>query len=47
MSKARAMTVPIASILAMAGWSNESTLARFYVRPLTEERDTFQDAVLA
>ena len=46
-SKAKAMAVPIASILATAGWSNESTFARFYDRPLTEEGDNFQDAVLA
>ena len=46
-STAKAMTVPIASILAMAGWSTESNFARFYVRPLIAERDNFQDAVLA
>lgn len=46
-SKAKAMAVPIASIMETAGWSKESTFARFYDRPITEVGDTFQDAVLA
>ena len=46
-SKAKAMAVPIASNLATAGWSNKTTFARFYDRPLTEEGDSFQDVVLA
>ena len=46
-STAKAMAVPVASILAKAGWSNESTFAYIYDRPLTEEGVTFHDAVWA
>ncbi|MPC84871.1 hypothetical protein E2C01_079621 [Portunus trituberculatus] len=46
-SKAKAMAVPIACIMARAGWSQESTFARYYDRPLTEVGDTFQDVILA
>ncbi|MPC32046.1 hypothetical protein E2C01_025349 [Portunus trituberculatus] len=45
-SKAKAMAVPIACIMATAGWSQESTFAHYYDRPLTEVGD-IQEAVLA
>ena len=46
-SKAKAMAVPIACIMAKAGWTNERTFARFYDKNIIPIADTFQEAVLA
>lgn len=45
-SRAKAMAVPIAHILAKAGWSREATFARHYDKVVIGDMDTFQDGVL-
>ena len=45
-SKAKALAVPISTIMAKAGWSRESTFARFYDKDIVGVSDPFQDAVL-
>ena len=45
-SKAKAMAVPIACIMAKAGWTNESTFAKYYDKSIIPIADTFQEAVL-
>lgn len=45
-SKAKAMAVPVAHIMARAGWSRETTFARHYNKVITPSGDVFQDAVL-
>ena len=45
-SKAKVSGVPIATILERAGWSSESTFARFYSRKITSDRDQYQESVL-
>ena len=45
-SKATAMSVPIASIMSKAGWTQESTFAKFYDKHIVSEVDPFQEAVL-
>ena len=46
MSKAKAMSVPIATIMAKAGWTRASTFATFYDKQVVPELDLFQEAVL-
>ena len=48
-SAAKAADVPIGDIMATAGWRSESTLARFYDRPLQAEAsaNAFAHAVLS
>lgn len=41
-SKAKAMSVPIASIMSKAGWTQESTFAKFYDKHIVSEVDPFQ-----
>lgn len=45
-SKAKAMAVPIACIMTKAGWSRESTFAKYYDKHIIRAVDPFQDAVL-
>lgn len=45
-SKAKAMAVPLSCILSRAGWSREYTFAKFYDKPIVNNSDLFQDAVL-
>jgi len=44
-SKAKAMSVPIQDILKTAGWSRESTFAKYYNKPINSE-NKFMEAVL-
>ena len=45
-SKAKALNVPIATIMAKAGWTQEATFAKFYNKDIQEGIDQFQEAVL-
>ena len=45
-SKAKAMNVPIMYIMAKAGWSRETTFAKYYDKEIVSGHDTFQEAVL-
>ncbi|MPC59017.1 hypothetical protein E2C01_053033 [Portunus trituberculatus] len=45
-SMAKALKVPITTIMAMAGWTQEATFAIFHDRSVTEDTDLFQEAVL-
>ena len=45
-SKAKALSVPISCIMAKAGWSQESTFAKFYDKTIIRPVDQFQEAVL-
>ena len=45
-SRAKAMAVPIAHILARAGWSRETTFARHYDKEILGDIDIFQEGVL-
>lgn len=45
-SVAKAARVPITTIMAKAGWTQEATFAKFYDRSVIEETDEFQEAVL-
>lgn len=45
-SQAKAMSVPICYILSKAGWSRESTFAKYYNKKIIHKGDPFQDAVL-
>lgn len=45
-SKAKTMAVPINYILAKAGWSRESTFAKYYDKHIIGPGDPFQEAVL-
>lgn len=45
-SKARAAAVPVACIMAKAGWSRESTFAKYYNKNIVNASDVFQNAVL-
>lgn len=45
-SRAKAMVVPIAHILAKAGWSREATFAKHYDKEVLGDIDTFQEGVL-
>ena len=40
------MSVPIASIMSKAGWTQESTFVKFYDKHIVPEVDPFQEAVL-
>ena len=44
-SKAKLKMVPIADIINKAGWSRQSTFAKFYDKEI-QERDRFEEAVL-
>ena len=46
-SKAGVAAVPVACIMAKAGWSRESTFAKYYNKNIVAASDPFQDAVLA
>lgn len=45
-SKAKAMAVPVTCIMAKAGWSRETTFAKYYDKHIIAESDPFQEAVL-
>lgn len=45
-SKAKAMSVPITTIMAKAGWTRASTFAKFYDKQIVPQLDSFQEAVL-
>ena len=45
-SKAKTMAVPIKHIMAKAGWSRETTFAKYYNKEIVPVHDPFQDAVL-
>lgn len=45
-SKAKALDVPIATIMAKAGWTQEATFAKYYNKDIQGEIDPFQEAVL-
>lgn len=45
-SKAKALSVPISSIMSKAGWTQESTFAKFYDKHIVPVVDPFQEAVL-
>ena len=45
-SKDKAMAVPITHIIAKAGWSRETTFAKYYDKEIVSECDIFQEAVL-
>ena len=45
-SKAKAMAVPVAHIMAKAGWSQETTFAKHYDKVIACDVDDFQEAVL-
>ena len=45
-SKAKEKGVPVGDILMKAGWSNETTFARFYQKPVLDTTDSFQLGVL-
>ena len=45
-SKANALNVPLSTILAKAGWTQETTFARHYNKEISLSSDTFQRAVL-
>lgn len=45
-SKAKAMSIPIACIMSKAGWTRESTFAKYYDKRIVKEVDSFQEAVL-
>ena len=46
-SQAMTMSVPITCIMAKAGWSRESTFAKFYDKHVITTGDPFKKAVLA
>lgn len=45
-SKANALNVPLSTILAKAGWTQETTFARHYNKEISLNSDTFQRVVL-
>ena len=45
-SKANSLNVPLSTILAKAGWTQETTLARHDIKEISLSSDTFQRAVL-
>ncbi|MPD02173.1 hypothetical protein E2C01_097734 [Portunus trituberculatus] len=45
-SKAKVISVTIASIMSKAGWIQENTFAKFYDKHIVPEVDPFQEAVL-
>jgi len=45
-SKAKAMAVPINSIMAKAGWTQEAAFAKHYDKDIIQNTDPFQQAVL-
>lgn len=45
-STARALNVPVCNILAKAGWTQESTFAKYYNKEINGDSDLFQKAVL-
>lgn len=46
-SKAKAMAVPVAHIMAKAGWARVTTFAKYYDKIINRDTDQFQEAVLA
>ena len=45
-SKASTNSVPVDTIMKVAGWSNAATFAKFYKKPIDNEKSDFQNAVL-
>ncbi|MPC37620.1 hypothetical protein E2C01_031107 [Portunus trituberculatus] len=45
-SMAKALAVPIATIMAKAGWTQEATFARHYNKDILQDTDPFPEAVL-
>lgn len=45
-SKAKVAAVPVTCIMAKAGWSRESTFAKYYNKNIVDASDLFQEAVL-
>lgn len=45
-SKAKALAVPVTCIMQKAGWSRETTFAKYYDKHIATNSDLFQDAVL-
>ena len=45
-SKAKVMAVPITHIMTKAGWSRETTFAKYYDKEIVSKCDIFQEAVL-
>ncbi|MPC90979.1 hypothetical protein E2C01_085986 [Portunus trituberculatus] len=45
-SKAKALAVPIFTIMAKAGWTQETTFAQHYNKHIIQESDAFQQAFL-
>ncbi|MPC93555.1 hypothetical protein E2C01_088688 [Portunus trituberculatus] len=45
-SKAKAMSIPIAYIMSRAGWTRENTFAKYYDKHIVPAVDSFQEAVL-
>lgn len=45
-SKAKALAVPITTIMAKAGWTQETTFARHYNKLIEQDTDSFQQAIL-
>ena len=45
-SMAKTQTMPIATIMAKAGWTREATFARHYNKHIISNTDLFQEAVL-
>ena len=45
-SKAKTMAIPVAHIMAKAGWSQETTFAKHYDKVIACDIDDFQEAVL-
>lgn len=45
-SKAKALAVPITTIMAKAGWTQETTFARHYNKIIVQDTDSFQQAIL-
>lgn len=45
-SMAKVLSVPIATIMAKAGWTQEATFAKYYNKVIEGDTDIFQDALL-
>ncbi|MPC94188.1 hypothetical protein E2C01_089344 [Portunus trituberculatus] len=45
-TKAKALVVPIHCIMARAGWTHKTTIAKFYDKPIVICSDPFQDNIL-
>lgn len=45
-SQAKAMSVPLRHIMSTAGWSRETTFAKYYNKEIVQDTGSFQEAVL-